>query len=95
MSSRESIFGDIIQSQPRKPLSPRVTIPSGLTVREAREGQGGAVGEGPDRGIGTAGTGEGDGFMEPSGFGIRDEAMGMIVGGRGLKDVGIELEDDD
>jgi hypothetical protein len=33
--------------------------------------------------------------MEPSGFGIRDEAMGMIVGGRGLKDVGIELEDDD
>ena len=29
-----------------------------------------------------------DGSMEPSGMGIKDEAMGNVIGGQGLKDVG-------
>ena len=29
-----------------------------------------------------------DGLMEPSGMGLKDEAMGNVMGGKGLKDVG-------
>lgn len=96
MADRESVFGDVIQPPAmRKPLSPRLTIPttdrrpptpSGLKEVVAQRGK--------EDHPGGAGTGEGDGAMEPSGMGIRDEAMGMLVGGQGLKHVAKELDSD-
>lgn len=96
MADRESVFGDVIQPpSARKPLSPRLTIPttgrrpptpSGLKEVVAQRGK--------EHHPGGAGTGEGDGAMEPAGMGIRDEAMGMLVGGQGLKHVGEELDSD-
>ena len=40
-------------------------------------------------------AGGGDVEMQESGMGVRDEAMGLISGGSGLKEVGRSLEDDD
>lgn len=38
----------------------------------------------------------GDGVpLQENEMGVKDEAMGMVVGGNGLREVGRELEDDD
>lgn len=99
------VFGDVIQNGgsggKRKPLSPMITIPSPNPFLSSGTGSakklkftiGGKkkdviVDDGP--GKGDAGVG-----LEESGMGIKDESMGYTIGGKGLKEVGRSLEDED
>ena len=93
LSNRDLVFGDIVNEPvagTRRPLSPRTTVPASTMSPQY------VTAPSPlskDK-IGGASTGENDGAMEPTGTGIADEAMGMKVGGGGLKDVGKGLDDD-
>jgi cyclin H len=88
MSESEMLFGDIIQpikpKKDRKPMSPRVFAGTdrGITIdRSTANGQ-------ADKGTGM------EGYEAPaSGMGVPDEAMGLLTGGAGLKDVGLLHEE--
>ncbi|WWD19781.1 hypothetical protein CI109_104245 [Kwoniella shandongensis] len=79
-ADRDMVFGDIIQTQSRKPLSPRVTVP---------------LGAGGGGGSGKMQIGGGEVEISDSGMGIRGESGGMLLGGKGLKDVGLPLSADE
>ena len=96
MSETDMLFGDIIQpikaKKDRKPMSPRVFAGADRAMQPAKSSANGKA----DLEIPTeasAGTGM-EGYREPpSGMGVRDEAMGLVSGGAGSKDVGMLHED--
>lgn len=98
------VFGDIIQPTTtagvkRQPLSPRVTLPSpnaggaGSGAKKLKLTVGSNTG-GKEMWM-EDGQGKGDVKLEVGGMGLRDEAMGMVSGGVGLKEVGQSLADED
>jgi cyclin H len=58
-------------------------------VRQDENRRAGIQGKGADK------PGGGDVEMQESGMGVPDEAMGLISGGTGLREVGRSLEEDD
>lgn len=91
--------------QKRKPLSPLITLPSPRSGRadEAKDSGGGAKklkftigGTGARAHLAVSDApGRGDVRLEDGGMGVPDEAMGMVVGGKGLKEVGRSLADEE
>ena len=75
MSDRETVFGDVIQ--PRRAKTDKTDKTRSMSPR---------VTIGADLGLN---KGDGNGpAIEASGMGVKDEAMGILVAGKGLEDVG-------
>jgi len=80
MSEAEMVFGDIIRpidKKGSKPITPPNSLNTDRNIYDAHAGRGG---RGTESGV------------QVTGMGVKDEAMGMLTGGTGLKEVG-KVED--
>jgi cyclin H len=90
--SDEMVFGDVIQTIPkreRKPMSPRVSLGADRSIDLDRS-------KGSDLSNKLNLESESSSPQnrgEPTGMGVKDEAMGLLTGGSGLKEVGLLTEE--
>lgn len=104
------VFGDVMAMTgdgKRRPLSPMNTVrsPNPFVSGGSGAGSGSGVkklkftigGKKKDVVIGDDGPGKADAGvrLEEGGMGVKDEAMGFVVGGKGLKEVGRSLEEEE
>ena len=94
MSEADMLFGDVIQpsrtKKIRRIMSPRVVVGTDRAMDLDRPSASVKVENGTPTGEDTGM----EGYEAPaSGMGVKDEAMGLLTGGSGLKDVGLLHED--